>query len=135
MAIGLPERENTELIFWGIIGAVTGGATAFPVPGSGTWAEGATELQLPIPSAGRVMNLYVYARTASGGVVTDTITIRRNGANTAITCTLVGAAVSGNDITNRQGYLVGDRISVSYVAGAGSVAANIIIVVEIKLTE
>lgn len=128
-------NNHCEVFFFGIIGAVTGGATAYPVPGSGTWAEGATELQIPIPRSGTLKNLYVFAGTAPGGAVTDTITIRDDGGDTAITCTLVAAAVENNDTSNTHAMTAADRVSVSYVAGAGSAAANLMIAVEIEFAQ
>jgi len=123
--------NHTEVFFWGITGAVTGGATGYPLPGSGAWSAAST-LRIPIPRGGTLKNLYVYARTAPGGAVTDTIRVRVDGAAGPITCSLVGAAVSASDTTNTQAINAGQNIEIQYVAGAGSAAANIAITLEIE---
>lgn len=126
-------NNHTEVFFFGILGVVTGGATGYPLPGNGAW--NATELQIPIPRSGTLKNLYVFALTAPGGAVVDTITVRDDAANTAITCNLTGAQVENHDTTNTHAIVAEDRLSISYAAGAGSVAADIMIAVEIEFDQ
>lgn len=128
MATGVhnPDKSYTVLIF-GVAGAVGGGATVYPLPGTGTAAEAAAELKIPIARSGIVRNLYVKMATAPAGAVVDTITIRKGGADQALTCTVTAAATTGNDTTNSFAVVAGDELSVKYVSGGGSTAANVIV--------
>jgi len=80
---------------------------------------------------GKITRLYVVVGTAPGGFVVDTITVRVNGADTAIAGTITGTAttleVGGNiDVSP------GDDIEVRYTAGGGSAAANVMAYVAVE---
>ena len=121
-----PDKHYTVLVF-GVAGAVGGAATVYPLPGSGTAAEAAAELKIPVATNGIVRNLYVKMVTAPAGAVVDTITIRKGGADQTLTCTVTAAATTGNDTTNSFSVVAGDELSVKYVSGAASTAANVIV--------
>lgn len=131
-SIGILPITNSTILVFGVIGNVTVNQTNYPVPGSGTWAEAATELQLPLTRGGTLRNLYVYALTGPGAGEVDAITVNRNAGATAITCTITGAgAQAGNDVANSQACAAGDRVSIEYAADATACAtANVVITVE-----
>ena len=121
-----PDRHYTLLVF-GVAGAVGAGATVYPLPGSGTAAEAAAELKIPVARTGTIRNLYVKMVTAPAGAVVDTITVRKGGADQTLICTVTAAATTGNDTTHSFSVVAGNELSVKYVAGAGSTAANAIV--------
>lgn len=67
------------------------------------------------PVAGTIRNLYAHAGTGPDSALseTTTITIRQNGGDTAVTCTLSGSGVDNcTDLANSVGLGVGDTITV-----------------------
>lgn len=98
------------------------GATQFFVVGGS-----ATELNVygVAPATGTFRNLWLNLNTAPGGVQTDTFTLRVNGADTAITCVVTGAAVSGSDITHAVPVTKGQTWSIKIV-GSAAAAATIV---------
>lgn len=98
------------------------GATQFFVVGGS-----ATELNIygVAPATGTFRNLYLNLNTAPGGVQTDTFTLRVNGADTAITFVVTGAAVSGSDLTHAVPVTKGQTWSIKIV-GSAAAAATIV---------
>jgi hypothetical protein len=115
---------------FGISGLVTAGATNYMNPGSGT--PNASEISIPIPKTGTIAEMWVYAATAPGVGVTDTMTVRKNGVNTSMTVSLAGAGQTGYDNVHSFSLSAGDRISISYTAGVGSVASDIMVTLVYK---
>jgi len=74
----------------------------------------ATEAQIEqnVPAAGTVKNFYVRADSAVGGTSIK-YTVRKNGADTAVTCTMTSAQSTCSDTTNSVAFAAGDRISIS----------------------
>lgn len=130
-------NNHSNLLVFGIVDAVGGGATVYPLPGNGTAAEAAAELKVPVARACVAKNLYVKMVTAPGGAVTDTITVRLGGVDQLLTCTVVGAATTGNDtdITHAFAVVAGNELSVKYVSGGGSAAADIIVSFEVEFLQ
>lgn len=81
-------------------------------------------VQLPIP-AGTLRNLRARLNTAPGGTETLTVTVNKNGVNTAVTCTLTGAATTCTDVSNTVAFAAGDGLSFQYDNSAGSVADSL----------
>ena len=130
-------NNHSNLLVFGVVDTVGGGATVYPLPGNGTAAEAAVELKIPVGRTCIAKNLYVKMVTAPGGAVIDTITVRLNGGDQALTCTVAAAATTGNDIdiTHAFAVVAGDELSVKYVSGAGSTAADIIVSFELEFPQ
>ncbi|GAJ01769.1 unnamed protein product [marine sediment metagenome] len=124
-----PDRHYTVLVF-GVAGAVGAGATVYPLPGTGTAAEAAAELKIPVARTGTIRNLYVKMITAPAGAVVDTITVRKGAADQTLEATVTAAATTGNDTAHSFAVVAGNEISVKYVSGGGSTAANVIVSME-----
>jgi hypothetical protein len=75
------------------------------------------EVKFRVPFACVISKLYI---GASGGPVGDslTLTLRRNGVNTALTCVLPVATTQASDLTHSVTFAAGDEMSFSCVAGA-----------------
>lgn len=104
-------------------GAIAAGATNFV----GTIGNNAVEanVRMVAPCAGTIRNLYVVTDAAPGAGQTFIYTIRKNGADGAITCTLSGAAATtGNDTTNTATVAAGDTFDVKVVISAAAAAAH-----------
>jgi len=81
------------------------------------------ELKLRVPRTGVLRDLYVWQRVASGAAGrTDIYTVRVNGADKAITCTLDNAT-SGQDITHAVPVAQGDAVSIKLVSNNASDAS------------
>jgi len=80
-------------------------------------------VQQLMPVAGTVQNLYAFVQVVPGGTATWTLTIRKNGANTAVTCTIQPAALSCSDNTHTASFVAGDLIAV-LVTSSGAPAAT-----------
>jgi hypothetical protein len=103
-------------------GAADAGATDYMVPGSGT--AGATELKVPVPRAGTLRNLFVKGVTAPGAMHSDVFTVRVNGMDTGLTCTVSGTATTANDSLDSVSVAAGDQVSLKIVQGASSAGAD-----------
>ena len=112
-----PNQFDQPLQF-GCHGAINGAATSYLVPGNGPTEP--NEITVRVTRPGILKNLYVQQRVASGaGGRTDIYTVRLNGGNTAITCTLDNAT-QGSDTTNEVLVAAGDQIGVSLVSNDGA---------------
>lgn len=101
----------------GTIGAATRYLVA---PGQ---APSATEYYLAVVTrATTSANLYCYLGVAPGGSDTVAVTVRENGSDQALTCTITGAAQSCSDTSNSFASVAGDRLSVKAVSSAGTAA-------------
>jgi hypothetical protein len=74
----------------------------------------ATEVQVQnvVPTNGTVGNFFAFVETAPGGANSWVFTVRKNGVNTAVTCTLSGTAQQCGDTTHTIAFNQGDLISV-----------------------
>lgn len=97
---------------FGIAGVVVGAVTRYMMPGMG--AMSITEVRFELPRAGFLRNLRCRAPVGPGSAITDTVTVRVNTTNTALTTTLTGTGEqSGTDLTHAVAVAAGDRLSVA----------------------
>src|SRR3990167_4573843 len=66
-------------------------------------------------SGGTLKNLRMEVATAPGAGTSRAFTLRKNGANTAVTCTISGTATSCTDTANSVAVVAADDVSVSSV--------------------
>jgi len=73
-----------------------------------------TIVQNVIPAAGTIKNFYAFVETAPTAGHSWTFTVRRNGADTSVTCTIVGNGVlrTCSDTTHTGAFVAGDLISI-----------------------
>lgn len=107
---------------------VGSGATVYAAPffgGSFNATEG--NRQLTIKVAGTVGNLYVRTNSAQSGLGSLVITVRKNGADTAVTLTIAAgsAAATFSDVANTVAFAAGDLIGFKVVNNAAATSANI----------
>lgn len=101
--------------------AITAGSTIFMFAGSSATEN---QISLPLP-AGTLQTLQVQASAAPGAAKNYVATVRKNGVDTTLTCTINGASTSyGSDITHTVAYSIGDVMSVKIVTDAASATAN-----------
>jgi hypothetical protein len=72
-----------------------------------------------MPGAGTISTFNVRLNAAPGGSTSYTFLIRRNNADTAVTCTITGSATSCADDVNSAGFLAGDLVSVRVAPSGG----------------
>jgi len=111
--------HREDLLFqFGCLGAITPNGTSYLAPGNG--ATQTNEIRIRVPRSGILRNLYVWQRVASGaGGRTDIYTVRVNGADKAITCTLDNAT-TGQDTTHAVPVAAGDAVSIKLVSNNAS---------------
>lgn len=132
--IGSKHGVKTQLLEFGVQGEITPNATSFPCAGGGLAAQTANEIKIPISRNGFLKNLRVRQRLASGGAgLTDIYTVRVNGVDTDLTCTLDNETV-GSDLVHNVHVVKGDEISTKLVSNnAGDVSADVSVSVELEL--
>lgn len=101
----------------------------YACPGGPAAAAGTTELQIVAPYAGFVRNMYVKAQSAPTG--TCTFTLRKNGVDQTLTCTVLSAATTGSNTANAVSVAAGDLISIKHVMTSGNAAGNVVVSVQI----
>lgn len=85
----------------------------------------ANDVKSLLATAGTMKNLYVVAQTAPGVGKSRTVTVRKNGVGTAITCTMSDPATTCNDTTHTVSYVAGDAL-VFADSGAGGPATTVL---------
>lgn len=92
------------------------GATKYGSPTiSDTTVENAT--QVPAPFAGVARNLRVHQSNGPGAGETMTVTLRKNGANTALTVATTDESPDAfSDLVNEVSFAAGDNLNFSFVA-------------------
>lgn len=78
-----------------------------------------------VGSAGTIENLYAELGTAPGSGNTVTITLRVNGADTALTCQIANTNTQATDTSNSVTVAAGDRINYKVVTSAANSAASL----------
>lgn len=89
--------------------------------------------QVIIPVAGTIKNLYVLTSTTQSANNSQVCTVRKNGANTAITTTIAASAAAGtfSDTTNSVSVAAGDKLSLQVQNNAASGTAATIVSIAI----
>jgi len=120
-AFGLGDFNPYEREFplqFGCLGAITPNGTSYLASGNG--ATQTNEIRIRVPRTGILRNLYVWQRVASGAAGrTDIYTVRVNGADKAITCTL-NNATTGEDTTHAVPVAAGNAVSIKLVSNNAS---------------
>jgi hypothetical protein len=105
-------------------GVITAGTTQYFGP-AGCFSTSDPVVATPVSTAMTLKNFYVVSNTAPVGAQTYVVTVRKNNVDTAVTCTITGAATSCNDTTHTVAFAAGDRISAGVVSSASAVNANL----------
>lgn len=112
-----------------IVGGGTGGtalataATDFVPMFDGTVSATEGDVDQAMPVAGTLSDLRVRLDTAPGAGKSYAFTVRKNGADTSVTCTVSEAATSCSDTTNTAIFFSGDLISIESVPTGTPTAA------------
>ena len=97
------------------------GATKYWTPAGGDCRESATEADIAIPVYGvELRDLFVRVEVAPGGEETTVITVRDDGEDTALSCTITGAETSCNDTGETISVAEDSLVSVSVVQSGGN---------------
>lgn len=85
-----------------------------------------TIVQNVVPAAGTVQNFYVFVEAAPVAGRSWTFTVRRDAADTAVTCTIVGngALRTCSDTTNTAPFAAGSLIAIRTSASAPAPAGT-----------
>lgn len=114
-------------------GVATSSATLIVVQSSGSACNNTTETIavgafILAQHDGSLTNLRVFG-TAGVGAGSGIVTLRINGSDTVVTCT-VGTGTSCNDVTHAAAITAGDRISIKVVTAGSEVLANLLFAYE-----
>lgn len=91
------------------------------------------EVFLKMPFAGRVSHMYFRAFSGSAGAGT-TLTLRKNGVDTALVISLAAGATTGSDTANSVAFAEGDELSLQSVHGGGIAGGIVEPIVTAKVT-
>lgn len=114
-----------------LVGAtIPTGVTTYASFGSTAFNTTESNRIFVVPQACTVSRLYVRITTnqVAGSVSTIVFTLRKNNADTAITCTIAGGSAAGtiaNDLTNSVSFSAGDLMSIKVVNNALATSANV----------
>lgn len=103
-------------------GSPAANATRYAAFSSGaaasSWETGEDAVEQLVASAGTIKNLYIELAVAPGVASTAAFTLRKNGADTALTVTISGTDTTGSDTSNTVTFAAGDRINWKCVTSA-----------------
>ena len=115
------------VLMWGAQATQTG--TRYMIPGVSMSSMPLVLLEMRVPRAGTLRNLFVVFGSADTQNVA--LTVLLNGVATAITTTLLAGAVQGSDVVNTVAIAQGDRLALRQVrAGGGGTAMDPIVSLE-----
>jgi len=119
----------TQALFggYGFANPSTVNASYNAVSSGGGWTAGAleyTRTQL-VATPGTISRLLVKLSSAPGLGKSYTITVRKNGVDTGLTCIISGAETIGSDIVNTIPVVAGDRLSLKQTPNGGPAATHI----------
>jgi hypothetical protein len=127
-------RTNVDIspavLHFGDDGPTVGGVTRFMY--AGTQTASAAEIKYRYPFGRTFHGLTIRATAGPGGVLTDTVTIRKNGVDTALVISLTGAETSATLVGTEVAFLSTDDLSVRLVTAPGSALANPMVVLEAR---
>lgn len=118
MAVAAQANKGSSMVAFA---ASTAPATPSPSPTflkpfGGTATATSVEVKFRVPFACTISKLYVGASGGPGGDLV-TLTLRKNGVNTALTCVLPAVTTQASDLIHSVAFAAGDEMSLSCVAG------------------
>lgn len=99
------------------------GNNTFLMPWDATTSTTENNVNVPLPS-GTASKLVVSLTSAPGAGRSATITIRKNGGNTTLTCTVSDAATTCTNAVDSVAFSDGDLLSILYTE-AGAAASRV----------
>ncbi len=121
-----------DFVMGALLGSNIGAANRYMAPGGLDLAvASATQIQWAVPRACQMRNMRL--RCVAGiGAATNTYRIRKNGVDTALTCTISNTATTATDTASLVVFAKGDLVSlkVSQSVGTTSAQSNIVITTE-----
>jgi len=119
---------NQAIPFAGIQDAITASQTKYIGPTDN--AENASEdIAFIAPAAGKIIGLYATLGTACGGSGESAkkvdLTVRVNGSDSEVTCSLAADAVSASDTAHEVAVSAGNKVTVKSVAAASIAGADL----------
>jgi hypothetical protein len=95
---------------------ITGGSHISPGDFIGLFTGNSSSNEIDVqnifPTSGTFGNFFAYVNAAPGGTNSWVFTVRKNGANQAVTCTVSGSNQSCSDLTHTTTFAQGDVITI-----------------------
>lgn len=114
---------NTNMGFGTACAAITAGTTAY-FSNNGCWSGTEAVASAPVSAPITARNFYIKVGTAPGAGQTFTVRLRKNAADTNITCTISDTATTCNDTSNTGTFVAGDLAAVRIVSSAGAASTT-----------
>jgi hypothetical protein len=119
---------NQAIPLAGIQDDITASGTVYIGPADNAENEN-EDIAFIVPAAGKITGLYANLGTACGGSGEDTkkidLTVRVNGEDSDITCSLAADAVSSSDVAHEAAVSAGNKVTDKCVAAASIAAADL----------
>jgi hypothetical protein len=113
-------NSKCQLGFGGLVGAATGAMTRYGNSADASLAVDDVSSIIEITSPGILRNLRVTINSALGLGKTINYTVRVNGSDTAITCSISGLTqTQAQDLSNSVAVSAGDEVEIKVSVGAG----------------
>ena len=105
---------------------VTSGVTTFLPPWRGAVSgTETTDMEIIMPVAGTIKNMYVRLDAAPGASENVALTTRIDGVNKSLVVTITNTATSGNDTVNSENVSAGERVTIRAVTSGSAASMRI----------
>lgn len=123
----------SSVLYWGASGIQATTTTRFLAPGFDPANAPTITMQLDVPRAGTIQNMFVRCRTATGNGNDVVYTARINSVGSALAVTLASNVTNGSDTVNTVAVSQGDSIDieVTKALSIGSSPDDIMVTIEI----
>lgn len=126
-------KGMTPSVLSGSSGSVTLGSGATNYVGVAIVNATETAVSFPIPFACTISKLYVAVSTAPTAGKSWAFTVRKNAADTAVTCSVADAAIAGSDTSNSVAFAAGDLFAIESTPTGTPTAGNMTWAVRVTL--
>lgn len=111
----------------GLLGTVGSTSTLYIPISFGFQSATESNCQVSMPNGGTLSNFYFNTTTSQPGTGTLVVTVRKNGADTAVTATVSAGAGAGvfSDTSHSFSYVAGDKLNIKVVNNASGNSASI----------
>ena len=135
---GANDPEWSPAIGLGVLAYVTtnqvsSGVTTFLPPWRGAISgTETTDMEIIMPVAGTIKNMYVRLDVAPGASENVALTTRIDGVDKSLVVTITNTATSGNDTVNSENVSAGERVTIRAIASGSAASMRINVSIQLE---